>query len=286
MLRHPETAAVGSCYYPFKLGRSKRKRVVPELVYAGATEDGGVQPRPEVCCKEEERGEEMLWILSPPTFQFPASAPHCWDWSEARQQGSLIDRIHWDQPAWAHSRAEKGGGCVEEGRGEQRTASTALRWLFPSMPSNSRQLFSPPHFNSMCQAAISNPAVFTPLALSFLTQSSFSKEASLLWGKWKTGQQEGPGMFESQLSGCVSWFSGICTTLVWNWVWAMSGWWRTRSYPLREAVVSPTLPNIASWRTVCDVHTLSIWMSKKALSLWSFWHCENRLWSQIAWIQI
>lgn len=99
----------------------------------------------------------------------------------------------------------------------------------------------------------------------------FSQEASLLWGKWKTGW-EGPGVLESEFTGCVSWFSGIWIAPVWNWVYAVPGWQRTRSYRLREAVVGQILHHdtcgiMAPWRTmVYEGHTFDIWMLKKALS--------------------
>ena len=169
----------------------------------------------------------MLCFLSPPTFQFPASASHCWVCSEVSRPGSMAEAVPWDQPPWAQSRAEKGGECVQGGRVRHwRTSAASLGSLF-SPPSST--------FHSTCRAAISNSASFTQ---SSLFQRGFPATRNM--EDWPAG---GSCVFKSQPSGCVNWTSGICVALVWNWVWSMlaAGGWEVTGWTRQWK------PDVTSW---------------------------------------
>lgn len=156
---------------------------------------------------------------------------------------------------------EVGSACRRAGLGREWPAHDHIG--SPPHNQNTRQTPTPSHFNPTRGAELSYHTSFTPLALSFLTQSCFSTDAPLLWGKWKTGQQEGPSVLESEFTGCVSWFSGIWIALVWN---SVCHGWLMENKNLQTERGSDE-PEVASW---CLGHHGPI----KNNSLWGprLWH--------------
>lgn len=177
---------VGSRYYPCKLARGKGQREsyqrLCELESWRNWSCGGAQPGPY---------KVQSWILSPPTLQSPAGVSPYRVQSEASWWGSPAEAVHWDGFPEYRCETEKGGEGMREGRGRPRIASTwTHRTVLSFIPWTLGRLLPPPT-SAPRAGPHSSIASFTPLALSFLTQSSFSKEPSLLWEKWKTGPPGG-----------------------------------------------------------------------------------------------